>query len=102
MRTPEDMWRKAIAFQRLYTGDEGARREAARRFAYDTTEKVRRFDGDAPRARCWSASGGADWPYEPRPRWLRLAHLREDLLDLFERATGVRIGEYRNYRLLRP
>jgi hypothetical protein len=44
----------------------------------------------------------ADWPYEPRPRRLRLAHLREDLLDLFEAGTGIRIGEYRNFRRLRP
>jgi hypothetical protein len=101
VRKPEDMHRKSIAFTRLYAGDEGARREAARKFAYDTTEKLRRFEGTHPAVmREWIAR--ADWSYEPRPRWLRLAHLREDLLDLFELATGVRIGEYRNYRRLSP
>jgi len=42
-----------------------------------------------------------DWSFEPGPWRPRRAHLREDLLDLFEAATGMRIGEYKNYRLLR-
>jgi hypothetical protein len=43
----------------------------------------------------------ADWPYSPRPRrLLRPGHLRHDLLDLVEAATGIRVGEYRNYELL--
>jgi hypothetical protein len=101
VRPPEDMARKQVAFQRLYTGDEGARRAAAQSFAYDTTEKVRRFEGTHP-APMRELVAEADWPYEPRPRRLRLAHLREDLLDLFEAGTGIRIGEYRNFRRLRP
>jgi hypothetical protein len=100
VRTPADMAQKLAAFQRLYSGDEGARREAARRFAYDTTEKVRRFEGTHP-GPMRELVERADWPYEPRPRWLRLSHLREDLLDLFELGTGIRIGEYRNFKRLR-
>jgi len=100
VRTPEDMAQKLVAFQRLYSGDEGARREAARRFAYDTTEKVRRFEGTHP-GPMRELVERADWPYEPRPRLLRLSHLREDLLDLFELGTGIRIGEYRNFKRLR-
>jgi hypothetical protein len=100
VRSPEDMARKNVAFTRLYTGDEGARREAAHGFAYDTTEKVRRFQGTHP-GPMRERVAQADWPYDPRPRWLRTSHLREDLLDLFEAGTGIRIGEYRNYRLLR-
>ena len=42
-----------------------------------------------------------DWVFEPRSRRIRAGHLREDLLDLFEAATGVRIGEYRNFELVR-
>jgi hypothetical protein len=42
-----------------------------------------------------------DWPYQARRRWLRRGHLRVDLLDLFESATGVRIGEYKNFKLVR-
>lgn len=100
VRTPEDMARKIVALQRLYHGDADTRREAARTFAYDTTEKVRRFEGTHP-GPMREMVEAADWPYQPRPRWLRLSHLREDLLDLFELATGVRIGEYRNFERLR-
>jgi hypothetical protein len=101
VRPPEDMGRKNAAFHRLYHGDEGGGSGAAPAFAYDATEKVRRFEGTHP-AHMRELVERADWPFEPRPRRLRLAHLREDLLDLFEAGTGIRIGEYRNYRRLRP
>jgi hypothetical protein len=101
VRPPEDMGRKNVAFTRLYSGDEGARREAAHRFSYDVTEKVRRFEGTHP-APMRERIASSDWAYDPRPRRLRMAHLREDVLDLVEAATGIRIGEYRNYRRLRP
>jgi hypothetical protein len=42
-----------------------------------------------------------DWAFEPRRRRIRPGHLREDLLDLFEAGTGIRIGEYRNFELVR-
>jgi hypothetical protein len=42
-----------------------------------------------------------DWVFEPRTRVLRRGHLREDLLDLFEAGTGIRIGEYRNFERIR-
>jgi hypothetical protein len=42
-----------------------------------------------------------DWPFEPRRRFVRRGHVRVDLLDLLEDATGIRIGEYKNYDLIR-
>jgi hypothetical protein len=100
VRPPEDMARKLVDFTRLYAGDEGARRAAALAFAYDVSEKVAHFTGTHP-GPMRALVAGADWPFEPRTRRLRAAHLREDLLDLFEAATGIRLGEYRNYRRLR-
>jgi hypothetical protein len=99
VRPPEDMHRKCVQFVRLYGGESEARREAARTFVYDAAEKVRRFKGTHPGPMV-ELVARAGWPYEPRIRWLRAAHLREDLLDLFESLSGIRIGEYRNYRLL--
>ncbi len=100
VRPPAEMERRLVEFVRLYQGDEGARRMAEHGFAYDVGEKVRRFEGTHPAAmRAWVEQ--ADWPFEPVPCGLRLRCLREDLLDLFEGATGIRVGEYRNYRLLR-
>ncbi len=100
VRPPEDQRVKLAELERLYHGDAGRERRLARGFSYDEGEKVRAFQGTHPAPmREWVAR--EDWAFEPRPRWLRRGHLREDLLDLVEAATGLRIGEYRNYRLVK-
>ena len=101
VRSPEDMWRKNVAFQRLVhrRPRRAARGGAAVRVRHDGEGAPLRGDASRPDA----------GPRRARRLALRaptalaaFAHLREDLLDLFERATGVRIGEYRNYRRLPP
>jgi hypothetical protein len=100
VRPPEAQKVKLAEFERLYHGDAARARRLAQGFSYDAGEKVRPFDGTHPAPmREWVAR--EDWPFEPAPRLLRRGHVREDLLDLVERATGVRIGEYRNYELVR-
>ncbi|MFL5264670.1 MAG: hypothetical protein ACJ79L_19900 [Anaeromyxobacteraceae bacterium] len=100
VRPPEAQKAKLAEFERLYAGDAARERRLARGFSYDVGEKVRRFGGTHPLPmREWIAR--EDWQFEPAPRHLRAGHLREDLLDLFEAATGVRVGEYRNYQVLR-
>ncbi|HTT72038.1 MAG TPA: hypothetical protein VMG32_12520 [Anaeromyxobacteraceae bacterium] len=99
-RPPARQGERLAEFERLYQGEGARARRRARGFHYDPGEKVRPFNGTHPAAmRAWVAEG--DWPFAPRRRRLRLSNLREDLLDLFEEATGVRIGEYRNYELVR-
>jgi hypothetical protein len=99
VRPPQDQGLKFAEMQRYYHGAEAAERTRRQGFAYDVGEKVRRFQGTHPGPmREWVERG--DWPFEPRPRWLRPGRLRTDLLDLLERATGLRVGEYRNYELL--
>lgn len=100
VRPPQAQRLKLAEFERLYRGDAARDRRLQLGFAYDTGEKVSRFTGTHP-APMRDFVEKADWPFEPRSRWLRLGHLREDLLDLFEAATGVRLGEYRNYELIR-
>jgi hypothetical protein len=100
VRPPQAQALKLAEFERLYHGDEARRRRLAQGFDYDRGEKVRPFQGGHPAAmREWVER--EDWPFAPHPRRLRRGHLREDLLDLFEAATGVRLGEYRNYELVR-
>jgi hypothetical protein len=100
VRPPEEQAVKVAELERLYRGDEARERLLAQGFRYDATEKVRVFRGTHPAPmREWVAR--EDWAFEPRPRRLRPGHLREDLLDLVEACTGWRIGEYRNYRLVR-
>lgn len=100
VRPPEAQKVKLAEFERLYHGDAARERRLAAGFRYDVGEKVRPFRGTHPAPlRDWIAR--EDWAFEPRPALLRRGHLREDLLDLVEAATGVRIGEYRNYELVR-
>jgi hypothetical protein len=100
VRPPEAQRQKLAEFERLYHGDAARARRLAQGFDYDPGEKVRPFEGTHPAPmREWVAR--EDWAFTPRPRRLRAGHVREDLLDLFEAATGVRLGEYRNYELVR-
>ncbi len=99
VRPPELQKVKIAELERLYHGDAARARRLAEGFDYDASEKVRAFRGTHPAPmQAWVAR--EDWPFVPRPRRLRRGHLREDLLDLFEEATGIRIGEYRNYEIV--
>jgi hypothetical protein len=99
-RPPQAQALKLSEFERLYRGKGPQDVRPPGAFDYDALEKVKPFAGTHPAPmREWVAR--ADWPFAPRPRLFRLRHLREDLLDLFEAATGRRLGEYRNYDLLR-
>jgi hypothetical protein len=100
VRPPEAQRVKLAEFERLYHGDAARERRLREGFRYDVEEKVRPFRGTHPLPmQAWIAR--EDWAFEPRPSRLRARHLREDLLDLFEAATGVRLGEYKNYELVR-
>ena len=100
VRPPGEQQVKIAEFERLYHGDAARERRLSQGFAYDASEKVRVFQGTHPAPmREWVAR--EDWAFEPRSRRLRRGHLREDLLDLVEAATGMRVGEYKNYRLAR-
>jgi hypothetical protein len=100
VRPPAAQAVKVAEFERLYHGEAARERRLAEGFDYDAREKVRAFHGTHPEPmREWVAR--EDWAFDPRPDRLRRGHLREDLLDLFEEATGLRIGEYKNYDLVR-
>ena len=100
VRPPEAQKEKIADFQRWYHGDAAVKAALEKGFTYDVDEKVRLFEGTHP-GPMRELVAREDWPFVPRPRRvLRPGHLRHDLLDLVERATGVRIGEYRNYELL--
>jgi hypothetical protein len=100
VRPPEAQKEKIADFQRWYHGDAAVKAALAHGFTYDVDEKVRPFEGTHP-GPMRELVARSDWPFAPRRRWpLRPGHLRHDLLDLVERATGLRVGEYRNYQLL--
>jgi len=100
VRPPAAQLEKSADFQRWYHGDAAVKTALERGFAYDVDENVRPFTGTHP-GPMRGVVALADWPFHPRPRRLvRPGHVRHDLLDLVETATGIRIGEYRNYVVL--
>jgi hypothetical protein len=100
VRPPDQQRQKLAEFERLYEGEGARSARLAREFAYDVEEKVRPFEGTHPAVMA-ARVARLDWPFEPRRRLVRRGHVREDLLDLVEAATGWRIGEYRNFELVR-
>ena len=100
VRPPEFQKSKMAEFERLYEGDGALGRRLSEGFSYDVEEKVRVFGGTHP-ATMAARVVSEDWAFEPRRRLVRSGHLREDLLDLFEAGTGIRIGEYKNFELVR-
>jgi hypothetical protein len=100
VRPPDQQTAKLAEFERLYEGNEARKRRLSQGFSYDAGEKVRPFDGTHP-ATMAARVAAEDWVFEPRRRLVRPGHLREDLLDLLESGIGIRIGEYRNYELVR-
>jgi hypothetical protein len=100
VRPPAAQLEKSADFQRWYHGDSAVATMLEQGFQYDEEEKVRPFTGTHP----WPMRelvAQADWPFTPRSiRPIRAGHVRHDLLDLFEAATGIRVGGYRNFKLL--
>jgi hypothetical protein len=100
VRPPSAQMEKIADFQRWYHGDAAVKAALERGFSYDVGEKVRLFEGTHP-GPMRELVARSDWPFTPLRRWpLRFGHLRHDLLDALEAATGVRLGEYRNYELV--
>ena len=100
VRPPERQEEKLAEFARLYHGADAGRGPVGRSFSYDVEEKVRRFEGTHPAVMA-ARVAELDWPFEPRARLLRPGHIREDLLDILEGATGYWMGEYSNFELVR-
>lgn len=100
VRPPEQQRIRAAELARLYDGEAAREGILQREWAYDPAEKVRPFAGTHPGPMRENVLR-LDWPFQARRRWLRRGHLRVDLLDLLEAATGIRIGEYKNFHLVK-
>jgi hypothetical protein len=99
-RPPAMQGTKQAELGRWYHGDVLGPSSDSPTFRYDEGARVAPFTGTHPSyIQHWVDA--ADWSYTPRSRKVRARTLRVDLLDLFEAATRIRVGEYRNYKLLR-
>jgi hypothetical protein len=100
VRPPSAQLEKTADFARWYHGDAAVKALLEQGFQYDEDEKVRPFTGTHP-GPMRELVAQADWPFTPRStRPIRPGHIRRDLLDLFEAATGIRVGDYRNFKLI--
>jgi hypothetical protein len=108
VRPPEVMREKTFHFDQLYHGTPRAEDAAAGRphtgdnYRYKRFWGLRPFRGTHPavmaeriRAQGWR------WDLAASPLEWRLSDAKKVALDLFERATGHRLFEYRSYRLAR-
>ncbi len=91
---------KQRSFNKLWHSDEWVARNVASTAEYDYARggKLKRFEGTHPSV-MRERVVGQSWTFTYDPKRLRLSP-RERFLELIERTTGWRIGEYRNYELL--
>jgi hypothetical protein len=102
VRTPEAMREKTFFMDQLYHGNStGDVPHTGDNYRYKKIWGLRPFAGTHPavmrervRAKGWS------WDLAKSPLEWTAKDLKKVALDLFERATGVRLFEYRSYRLL--
>jgi glycosyltransferase involved in cell wall biosynthesis len=67
-------------------------------FDYSIINRLKPYHGDHPVVMNERISQ-KNWPFEPL-RNVRPLSLRHSLLDSLEKLTGIRIGEYKNYRII--
>jgi hypothetical protein len=98
VRPPALMRERKVDFEQWWSADKAVPVVVPDDWDYDPRIRVRPFAGRHPEVMAdWI--GRQDWPFEPDPRiwpWLR-SQPREAVSAAFERWTGWRPGEYRNF-----
>jgi hypothetical protein len=108
VRTPEAMKAKTYFMDQLYHGDPTARDAAEGRpytgdnYRYKKIWGLAPFRGTHPRVMLERIRAkGWNWDLANSPLVFTWRDTKKVVLDLFERATGVRLFEYRSYRLIK-
>ncbi|MBK6930087.1 MAG: glycosyltransferase family 2 protein [Saprospirales bacterium] len=101
VKHPAAQQRKQLNFNRLWHSDEKVHAMVGDSpvYTYDGTEALERFAGAHP-AVMYPRINAVNWHFEGDPALSRRT-CKEWLSQLFERHTGWRPGEYRNYVLLK-
>ena len=100
VKTPAAMQRKQETFNKLWHSDEWVAQHVApaAEFDYSQIDSLQRFAGPHPAVMA-ARIRQQNWTYDhdmSRNRY----RLKDRLKQLVEQATGYRIGEYRNYKLV--
>jgi len=100
VKPPAIQQAKQESFNKLWHSDDWVRKNIPQtaEFDYSSGEKLQLFSGTHP-AVMQQRVLSQHWTFEYDPAKVRLS-VRERILDWIEQKTGVRIGEYRNYKLI--
>jgi glycosyltransferase involved in cell wall biosynthesis len=103
VRSPRAMMEKLRAQHRLWHDEDWIRQHLppGELFDYRSAYHVRRFPGTHPAVMHERIARSREWTQLFDPTRLPRAPLRIRLSDWLEQLTGWRIGEYRNFRLVR-
>ncbi len=97
-RAEKVMAKKIVAFDRLYHGNE---KDNQKSFTYTRVWGLKKFKKTHPKvAEKWLNENRNDLDFDKLP--FEFSHRILDVIvsDLIESATGYRVGEYKNYRLI--
>ncbi len=97
-RPEKVMAKKVVAFDRLYHGNA---KDNQKEFTYSRVWGLKKFKGTHPKvAKPWLDANRNDLDFDKLPFQFSSRILDVVVSDLIESATGYRIGEYKNYKLI--
>lgn len=101
VRSPKQMKEKTIFFQKFFhEGEELEKKiKSLQEFDYNQVDKLEKFDGDHPKSMA-SVIANKDWDFVYDAKKAKIS-LRHQFLNKIEDWTGYRIGEYKNYKLVK-
>ncbi|HPW62717.1 MAG TPA: glycosyltransferase [Cyclobacteriaceae bacterium] len=101
VRSPKQMKEKTIFFQKFFHEGEELEKKirSLQEFDYNQVDKLEKFDGDHPKSMA-SIIANKDWDFVYDAKKAKIS-LRHQFLNKIEDWTGYRIGEYKNYKLVK-
>ncbi len=108
VRTPEAMKQKTFFMDQLYHGKPSIEQQrtgtphTGNNYRYKKIWGLRHYTGDHPEVmKSRISQKGWHWDLEKSPFIFSFKDIKRVILDLFEKATGIRLFEYRCYRLMK-
>ena len=100
VKHPEKQLQKQLTFNRFWHDDEWMEQNVPKinQFDYSKIDSLRRFEGTHPKV-IQERIQQMNWKFSFDPTQKKLAP-KEQLSRWFEKLTGIRLGEYKNYDLL--
>lgn len=100
VKHPEKQQQKQLTFNKFWHDDEWMEQNVPKveQFDYSKIDSLRRFEGTHPKV-IQERIQQMNWEFTFDPTQQKLA-MKERLSRWFENLTGVRLGEYKNYKII--